>query len=385
MKYSYLYKRHYAHVMKIKATLIACTVILAASCQNNDFPQGKWEGVTYGKLCSVIDANSSYRPEYNIDEKPYAIFDLDNTMVIGDLVKSLFRYQVMNLKFKFTPEQVHSVLSEGIPNLDMIIHKESITIGMLIDDVSDDYSYLYENYIAASYYGTSGLRFKDILSTNEYQDFCAKMIALSKGISKKFSYEKCCRWHLNALKGMNRYEADVLSKTAVQYLISLGDIHTDSLQSHFSGHCGIVKTHYREGIKVIPEMVSLMKRLRKKGFDIYVISSSPEEMVESIACNPEYGFNIAPENVYGTRIDADKDYIQPVGLGKPLIIKKNIMPQYGNREPVIIAGYYPNDQDMLTFLKKTQLVLVTENGHDDCSRSHPKRGNRTYVHQVWDR
>lgn len=385
MKYSYLYKRHYAHVMKIKATLIACTVILAASCQNNDFPQGKWEGVTYGKLCSVIDANASDRPEYNIDERPYAIFDLDNTMVIGDLVKSLFRYQVMNLKFKFTPEQIHSVLSEGIPNLDMIIHKESITIGMLINDVSDDYSYLYENYIAASYYGTSGLRFKDILSTNEYQDFCAKMIALSKGISKKFSYEKCCRWHLNALKGMNKYEADVLSKTAVQYLISLGDIHTVSLQSPFSGHCGIVKSHYREGIKVIPEMVSLMKRLREKGFDIYVISSSPEEMVESIACNPEYRFNIAPENVYGTRIDADKDYIQPVGLGKPLIIKKDIMPQHGNREPVIIAGYCPNDQDMLTFFEKTQLVLVTENGHDDCSRSHPKRGNRTYVHQVWDR
>lgn len=369
--------------MKFKAIHLACVVFFAASCHNNDFPQGNWGNVTYAKLCSVIDKNGSDSPEYNKDERPYAIFDIDNTMIVGNLMQSLFRYQVINLKFKFTPQQIRSVLSYGIPDLDRIIHKESITIGMLIDDIEADYDYLYENFIEASYYETSGPRFKDILRSNEYQDFCAKMIALSRGISKKYSYEQSCRWHMNTFEGMDDFEISYLSKTASQYLISLGDRHTVKLHSPFSGHCGIVKTQYKEGINIIPEMVSLIDRLKEKGFDIYVISSSPEHMVENIACNPEFGFNIPPENVYGTRHASDEDYIQPIGLGKPQIIKKILIPSHGNREPVIISGYCAIDHDMLSFFDNAQLVLVTDIKDSDCKISHPSRGNRQYVHQVW--
>lgn len=51
--------------------------------------------------------------------------------------------------------------------------------------------------------------------------------------------------------------------------------------------------------KIFTGQVELYNRLMANGIDVYVVSASSEELVRMVASDPQYGYNVKPENVIG--------------------------------------------------------------------------------------
>lgn len=51
--------------------------------------------------------------------------------------------------------------------------------------------------------------------------------------------------------------------------------------------------------KIFPGMVELYNRLMANGIEVYVMSASSEELVRMVSSDPDYGYNVKPENVIG--------------------------------------------------------------------------------------
>lgn len=70
-----------------------------------------------------------------------------------------------------------------------------------------------------------------------------------------------------------------------------------------------IPTTYYEGDVAVPTeinpphifrgQVELYNRLMANGIDVYVVSASSEELVRMVASDPQYGYNVPPENVIG--------------------------------------------------------------------------------------
>ncbi|WP_300669141.1 HAD family phosphatase [Desulfoluna sp.] len=51
--------------------------------------------------------------------------------------------------------------------------------------------------------------------------------------------------------------------------------------------------------RIYPGMRELVNALQENGIEVYFISAALEELVRMVACDPQYGLNIKPENVIG--------------------------------------------------------------------------------------
>ncbi|MFG1174372.1 haloacid dehalogenase-like hydrolase [Erwiniaceae bacterium CAU 1747] len=54
--------------------------------------------------------------------------------------------------------------------------------------------------------------------------------------------------------------------------------------------------------KVLPGMQELFSKLRENGIRVYIISAAQEELARAIASDPQYGYNVEPENVLGVNL-----------------------------------------------------------------------------------
>lgn len=71
----------------------------------------------------------------------------------------------------------------------------------------------------------------------------------------------------------------------------------------------VVKMHHQRPIsavvyppKVLPGMQELFSKLQENGIRVYVISAAQEELARAIASDPQYGYNVKPENVLGVNL-----------------------------------------------------------------------------------
>ena len=87
--------------------------------------RGQWEDKLYKKLSNVIKDNGKSSSKYNESAKPYAVFDWDNTTVINDIGEATFTYQIENLDFKMTPEELDKAIRTNIQRITL---KKIITI-----------------------------------------------------------------------------------------------------------------------------------------------------------------------------------------------------------------------------------------------------------------
>ncbi len=380
--------------MKFKICLLT-TAILLSSCRQAVLPRGNWEQNTYERLCDLIEKNGINSPSYDPEAKPYAVFDFDNTSVIGDVEHSIYYYQVENLRFKIKPEDLYSTLSSVIPTDEKIVWQDTLTVRMLLTDIQNDYKYLYDNYISPSLDEGDGITFRGIINTFEYQDFRTKMTALYKGISSSFTYEESAHWNLVPFSGMTYDEIHYLCSHAAQYLLSRDSIRTVFLESPETGMSGFVKASHTDGVKIAPEMKDLYKALRENGFDVYVCSASMEKVVETLACDPELGFGLPEENVYGLRLkdsgeglanvfELDPEYSQTYKEGKTEAIKRYIAPSHGNKGPVLVAGDSNGDYSMLTSFDDMQTGLILDVGAGGQIGALSTSGDRRYVLQARD-
>ena len=322
--------------------------------------EGRWVPENKEILSKLIDDNKN--------QGNYVVFDWDYTSIYQDTQENLFRYQIDNLKFDMTPKEFAKAIRKDIP-LDNFAKGyenakgEKINITKIGNDLDKRYAFLYENYIK-----NKKMTLDEIKKTEEFKDFRGKLAFLYEAIGGTFSHDIAYPWVLYLFHGMTKDEVQKLAKEANDYGIGdkLGKYTIES-SDKLLGEAGKIVYEYKSGLRTQPEIANLFHELQKNGIEVYIVSASLEDIVKVFASDKSYGYNLKPENVYGMRLEMNKDkylsqykkgYPQTQTKGKVETINKFLKPKHGGKDPILVAGDSGGDENMLTEYKGTKVLLL---------------------------
>lgn len=322
--------------------------------------EGRWVPENKEILSKLIDDNKN--------QGNYVVFDWDYTSIYQDTQENLFRYQIDNLKFDMTPKEFAKAIRKDIP-LDNFAKGyenakgEKINITKIGNDLDKRYAFLYENYIK-----NKKMSLDEIKKTEEFKDFRGKLAFLYEAIGGTFSHDIAYPWVLYLFHGMTKDEVQKLAKEANDYGIGdkLGKYTIES-SDKLLGEAGKIVYEYKSGLRTQPEIANLFHELQKNGIEVYIVSASLEDIVKVFASDKSYGYNLKPENVYGMRLEMNKDkylsqykkgYPQTQTKGKVETINKFLKPKHGGKDPILVAGDSGGDENMLTEYKGTKVLLL---------------------------
>ena len=322
--------------------------------------EGRWVPENKEILSKLIDDNKN--------QGNYVVFDWDYTSIYQDTQENLFRYQIDNLKFDMTPKEFSKAIRKDIP-LDNFAKGyenakgEKINITKIGNDLDKRYAFLYENYIK-----NKKMSLDEIKKTEEFKDFRGKLAFLYEAIGGTFSHDIAYPWVLYLFNGMTKEEVQKLAKEANDYGIGdkLGKYTIES-SDKLLGEAGKIVYEYKSGLRTQPEIANLFHEFQKNGIEVYIVSASLEDIVKVFASDKSYGYNLKPENVYGMRLEMNKDkylsqykkgYPQTQTKGKVETINKFLKPKHGGKDPILVAGDSGGDENMLTEYKGTKVLLL---------------------------
>lgn len=365
-------------------TLTILVSLAVTGCQSNGTPaakstaaanstevlaRGQWDAFNHAQLNQMITQYGKLSPNYNANKKPYAVFDFDNTSVFLDIEEAALIYQLEQLQFKVTPQQLDKIIRTDISDKPFSTDYnnkagQSVNINTVAPDIIASYTWLYNNY--------SGLNGKknlaEVQKSPHYQNFITKMRYLYAAIGDTFDHSVSYPWVTYLFAGFNEQEVRTLTRNAFrwQQTQKIGPVTWTSPES-LAGKAGVVSVKWENGLRPHSEMQTLYRTLIDQGFDVYVCSASFTDVIKEMVSNPEMGFNISDQNVYAMQLERDAagrivpkfraGYYQTQGKGKTQTIQKFLVSKYGYG-PVFIAGDSEGDQNMMQDFTDTQKVVI---------------------------
>ncbi len=352
--------------------------------------RGKWAPANLKRLQTLIDENGIKSSSYDIYNKPYAIFDWDQTCIFNDTQEALFRYQIENLLFKMSPEEFAKAIRMNIPEDDFSeeynnLQGKPVNIKKIAYDLDKRYKFLYENYE-----GLAGkMTLAEIRKTEEFLDFRGKLAYLYEAIGGTFSSDISYPWVLYLFTGMTSAEVmDITEKSNDYNLGEKLELYTLTSSEKLPGRAGVVTGKYKRGLRIVPEMSNLMNVLRDNGIDVYICSASMDDVVRVFSNYLKYGYNVPMDNVIGMRLENDaagiyqtaykEGYPQTQQKGKTEAIRMKLVSKYGYG-PILVAGDSQGDFYMATDFPDTQLTLIINRvkSESDKITSLAKRASET--------
>ena len=331
--------------------------------------EGNWDAFNREQLDRMIATYGKFGPNYNPARPPYVVFDWDNTTIFLDIEEAALIYQLENLRFGATPEQLDRAIRTNIPTKDFTQNfrnaaGQAINIDRIANDITRSYTWLYQNYV-----GMKGDRpLQAIRQTPQYKDFIAKVRFLYEAIGDTFDHATSYPWVTYLFTGMT--EPQVRALAAETMLWQHGQpVESVKWQSpaELPGEAGVVSISWKNGLRVVPEMQDLYAKLRNAGFDVYVCSASYIDVIREVSSNPAFGYNNPAERAYAMELERDANgviqnrfragYAQTQGAGKTETIKRFLVSRYGYG-PIFIAGDSEGDQNMMKDFADTKLVLI---------------------------
>lgn len=353
--------------------IFAAAMLLGIAACNAPIPRGNWSKVPYDALCKLMKECKAEADAagHNVN---YAIFDYDNTTVLQDVELACTAWQIENLRFKFTPDQVEGLFSASIPDTTKVLiglDKDGVTSAMLISDIESDYRSLMEAAGVGCGWDLSAEQLAGVQKMPEFLDIRAKIWALYESLFYTFSYHEGFPVLMGMLHGMTYPEVDALMKEGIASQVAkkhLGDVLWESPDMGRAGKCSNM---IPDGLALSREMRRLYKALPENGIDVYVFSASMETVVEAMACDPEY-LGLDTAQVYALRLRRDstdlvtqdylEGYVQPYRVGKTEAIRAYAAPKYNGRGPVLVGGDSNGDYSMLTSFPDMRVGLIIDKG-----------------------
>lgn len=326
-------------------TMISCCACTGGRTQEDKAPDPEkefllemWEPDTYEALCTLME---------DVKEGDYAVFDFDNTMIIGDISDAVFQYQVEHLRFAFDPKDFFSVVTAAIPDIDRPLDDSGVTYRDLASSAS-------VHYLGARMLSSSPFADYSVLET-----FRAEMLALVHFAYTVFGDDAGNLTLFGLMTGMTQEEQRTLALEAADValeptLLSLEFWNTEAFSLPMV-----------RGMGITPEMRSLVMALRRAGVRVCICSASAQPMVEAVA---EREFGIPAADVFGIRFQHDSagrmeqrylpDYPVTLKEGKVECINRLISPD--GRSPILVAGDSDGDYQMLTAYPDLRLGLIID-------------------------
>ena len=359
-------KKSFVAMLVLAMFLIANVAVVSAAGQV--LTPGKWAPNTYKSMQKLIDENGIKSPNYNSSKKPYVVFDWDNTAIMNDTEEALYQYQIENLAFKLTPEEMGALVAKNVPAGAFLkdynnAAGQPVTLEALVADIVSSYKYIYENYI-----GFKGLMsLEDIKKTDEYQDFRAKMWYAYEAIGDTYGTKVSYTWVLFFFKNMTTGEVEALAEKSNDYALGQAISRAKWVSpASLPGKAGVVGVSRWTGLRLTEEIADLMHTFRDNGIDVYVCTASLEDVVGVFASNPKYGYKLPRANVIGMRLEKvndvyqdtyKKDYPQTAEGGKTVVLKMLLADKKGY-DPIFIAGDSNGDWNMMVDFKGIKRILV---------------------------
>ena len=371
---------------KARMTSIALAALLLVSCSGVKLEKGSWTGKNHKALTELVREYGNMSPEYDPQNRPYAVFDFDNTLVVGDISLATMVYQIENLEFAIDPDVFFLALTDCIPNIDCALEGfPGVSARMLATDLYNDYIYLYDNYISSR-----EMTLGEISRSDEFKDFRAKLWALSLGADTTFGYETGCLWILRLFSGMETARVRELACRAAEAAMD-ERIREEKWTSPKSGEASEVEVMVPRGLRIRKEMINLTETLIHNGIDVYICSASSELLVEAVA---ERWFPaIAETAVYGLRTTSGEtmspgaryaaSYPHTFHEGKCELIDRYIAPSHGRKGPILVAGDSNGDYAMLTSYASMKLGLIIDRPSDGEIAALKESGDGRYLVQKW--
>jgi phosphoserine phosphatase len=359
-------KKSLVALLVLAMFLIANVAVVSAAGQI--LTPGKWAPNTYKSMQKLIDENGVKSPNYNSSKKPYVVFDWDNTAIMNDTEEALYQYQIENLAFKLTPDEMGALVAKNVPAGAFLkdynnAAGQPVTLEALVADIVSSYKFIYENYI-----GFKGLMsLEDIKKTDEYQDFRAKMWYAYEAIGDTYGTKVSYTWVLFFFKNMTTDEVEALAEKSNDYALGQAISRAKWVSpASLPGKAGVVGVSRWTGLRLTEEIADLMHTFRDNGIDVYVCTASLEDVVGVFASNPKYGYKLPRANVIGMRLEKvndvyqdtyKKDYPQTAEGGKTVVLKMLLADKKGY-DPIFIAGDSNGDWNMMVDFKGIKRILV---------------------------
>ncbi len=337
--------------------------------QSYTISAGNWDVFNKSQIDKLIASFGNSSPTYNSNRRPYVIFDWDNTAVFRDVEEATLIYQLENLRFAMTPDEMDKALRQEIPlsNFSDDFNNSdgrSLNIDLVVPDIIESYRWLYANYKGLN----GNLSLEEVKKSSHYLNFITKVRYLYSAIGGTFDVSVSYPWVLYLFTGMDELGVRQLVKETLAWQTqqAIESVKWTSPES-LPGNSGVVSVTWKNGLRLIPEMQNLFETFRAAGFDIWICTASFVDVIKEVSSNSEYGYNNPPEQVIGMELERDvsgkimtkfrEGYIQTQGKGKTEAIERFIVPKYGYG-PIFIAGDSEGDMNMMQDFPETKLVLI---------------------------
>ena len=358
--------------------------------------ESNWAPRTKAAIDSVIKINAG-------NKNAYAVFDWDNTSIYADVQDNLFIYQIENLLFKMTPDEfrysfIHYADTGSKENI--LIPADNfvtpyvnadcapVNINLIAEDCYSDYKYFYDSYRKINPKSVNNISLDKLRQSDRFKDFKAKMWFTYAALEDSFSPNAAYTWVMFVTyPGFTSNEIKKIVVKAMDWGIKREGkkVYFDS-PAALPGKAGAIsntnaENYFCNTIRPTPEMGNLFRELEKNKIHTYICTASMQEIIETVATTPKFGYNLPKNHVIGLRLKKDKagkylpeydfsgNYAINSMAGKAVNINNILAARY-NANPVMIGGdsdgdYYMmtqlsglNGEKMLNNYKPVQLVLI---------------------------
>ncbi|MBQ6179591.1 MAG: hypothetical protein IJK32_08750 [Bacteroidales bacterium] len=314
--------------------------------------------------------NSFIRSERNQKEKPYVVFDFDNTCSIFDISEQLMIYQLETMCFNLSPEAFSQMAMTG-----MGAYPESLQ--KVLQDIVGGYQDLYNRYGPFTPNGVDNNTAVKMREDPAWKNFAIGMGRMYDLLQDYMTADEAYLWTMGWFAGMTGEEIYQMAIRSHELYSSV-----ETLKRSWTGEAG---THsWIDGVSVTDNIRELWKALYENGIDIWVCSASEVAPVRAAVdvfglhdyCKgviamtmardsagryiPEYDFT----NGHGFLAGPDGSWIeddiptrtQPWGQGKVDAIRNCLVPRYGGKGP--LAGFMDSSGDFNFCTEFSSMRLV---------------------------
>lgn len=327
-----------------------------------------WEDRNFQAINKLIEKHGKDSKTYNKNHKPFAVFDWDNTSIIGDVEEALLYYMVTNVTFKMNPDEFYDLIRKNVDKKDYDsrfnnVCNQRVNIDLISEDIKSSYEKLYNN--LNTFEGKMSL--DKIKDTDYYKEFVTKMLYRYRAsVYDKNAEDPYC-WMSFLLKNYKSEEVYSLCNRAFA-LMKKGKIRVEELISpDIKSKAGRVSIKYFVGIRVLDEMVDLYKSLEENGIDCYIVSASFIDIVRAFATDKDNNYSMDKKKVLGLRLmkDGEGRILPKFDRNFPITIREGKVEMINefikndrNYGPIMVGGDSDGDFEMLTFFNETEIALI---------------------------
>lgn len=329
---------------------------------------GRWEPASRIRVESIIGKYTgkfTQKQSRQPSNRPYAVFDWDNTSIVNDTEEALLLYQIETFAFRIPSSKFLEVILRNLPSSTASAipnERDALpTLHSFAKDVADDYAALSQRFLQQA------PSLDTLQALPRFHSFRAKLLFLYSAIDETLGPNIAYPWIINLLSGHTLESVAKLAEASNDS--ALGDalgVAVFRSPEDAPGAAGPVKVEHRRGIRICSEIASTMHTLRASGFDVYVASASLEPVVAVFASLPKYGYDVPRENVFGLRMEEDNGTLLPRyrqnwplvwGPGKVQLIREQMVAKKGHG-PALVFGDSDGDFEMLSQFRDTAAGVI---------------------------